>query len=193
MEKGERPENRTESASDSRSIASLLAVCNSWGLRLAPNRRQREILPRVDTTRRASYARSELPSKGAPSLPEGSGTDGQGHPNQTRLVGAPGGAAARPGRRAGGPGGLVLRRLGWDRLPGAAVPRVPRSHLPGRILRHNRDQHVVLPAPPAKPLRAMVDTRGGEPAVSVHRETLAEIHARKRSHRGRRARCPGGI
>src|SRR5712692_827984 len=193
MEKGERPENRTESASDSRSIASPLAVCNSWGLRLAPTGASGKFSPAL--TRRARHHTLALsfPRRALQASRKGSGADGQGHPNQTRLVGAPGGAAARPGRRAGGPGGLVLRRLGWDRLPGAEVPRVPRSHLPGRILRHNRDQHVVLPAPPAKPLRAMVDTRGGEPAVSVHRETLAEIHARKRSHRGRRARRPDGI
>src|SRR3989442_4400543 len=88
---------------------------------------------------------------------------------------------------------MVLCRLGRHRLSDAQAARFPRSRLSGRVLRHDRDQHVVLSAPPSETLRAVAGPRGGQPAVRVHREALAEVYARNRSHCGRRAGSPSGL
>src|SRR5712691_13112727 len=88
---------------------------------------------------------------------------------------------------------MVVRRLGGHRLSGAQATRFPRSRLSGGVLRHDRDQHVVLSAPATESLRAVAGPRGGQPAVRVHREALAEVYARNRSHGGRRAGSPGGL
>ena len=91
------------------------------------------------------------------------------------------------------PGRLVLRRLGGHRVSRAQAARLSRGRLSLRIFRHDRNQHVVLPAAAARALPALDRTRLRQSPVRVHREALAEIHARAGRGSGRRARRPRGI
>src|ERR1700691_4902281 len=87
---------------------------------------------------------------------------------------------------SGGAGGLVLS--GLERHPVAHAPRegIPRSDIPRGIFRCDRNQYFVL-SPVETGFRRTVDrARRRESALSLYRETLAEIHAsRRRDGRGR--------
>src|SRR5229473_4348615 len=82
----------------------------------------------------------------------------------------------RPGTCSHWPCRLVVLRLGRLRLSLAASKRLSRSHLSRAILRHHRDQHVLLSAAPARPCETMARTRLRQSSLRLHRQALAEIH-----------------
>src|SRR5580765_2427257 len=80
-------------------------------------------------------------------------------------------------KHSGGAGRVVIPRLGGIRISGKEGEGIPRSDIPGGILRHYRDQYEFLQSDSCGPCQGLDRESCGEYEFHVHRKTVAAIYA----------------